>query len=169
MDLIPFLLVLSGIAVILGILDKGNDKPQPTASGWRILHSKGMPAAPTPTGTGFTVTVRPGQVLNYVVRQGPRIDSATFTVSGSFAPVEQPDAPPLVSLIAYVGYTRYYSRQSAPLVAGTHTLANVSWITVDGQPAPPPNADRAGVVFGQEAGRGHGVIGDGTITVEVVP
>lgn len=149
---------------------KQQQQPAAPASGWRFLHCHGMPDAPTPNGEGcrFDFPQAPGSV-NYVVRGNTlpldRI-AARFTVmGGGFVPQEKPSAQALVSLIAYVGETRYYSRNSVVLAAGTFTLVASEWITVDGKPANPPTPDRIGLVFGWEAGRGHGVYGSGQLQI----
>lgn len=161
-------------AIILAVLaalflltrgKKAKPTPSPQPTGWRFLHCHGMPDAPTPDGS-FGFPQAPGSV-NYMVRGNTlplgRI-AARFTVTGGgFVPCRTPEdrdrplGPALVSLIAYVGETRYYSRNATPIAAGTFTLAASEWITVDGKSATPPTPDRIGLVFGHEAGRGHGV------------
>lgn len=136
---------------------------QPTASGWNILYSSGMPAEPTIVGQEWYIDfpTDPNSHVHYIVGKNTvPLDQivAHFTVTGGgFIPQEVPTGQALVTLITYDGDTRYFSRNSVALAAGTFTLTASEWITVDGKSVVPATPDKVGVVFGHETGRGHGV------------
>lgn len=171
-------------AIILAVLaalflltrsKKAKPAPPPAQTGWRWLYSPGMPDRPELQANGlprFDFPTDPGSHVHYLVGDNalPLASiAARFTVTGGgFVPQEAPGERALVSLIAYVGETRYYSRNAVKLEAGDFTLAASEWITVDGKPATPPTPDRIGLVFGHEAGRGHGVYATQTASLNVL-
>lgn len=152
-------------------------RPAPAREGW----SFDFPASSRDAGHVHYVTFDPGSLTGkrrIVVRY--RVDAAPGT---RFVPQENPELPATVSLFvqrrgdnwtargAY-DFFRWYApsatvRQLAP---GTHemtvSLRDPDWGSVYGKPAAAnsaafdsalANASRVGLVFGSDAGRGHGV------------
>lgn len=177
-------LIIIGMVVAL-IAFAARERKASNKTGWHIEHSPGMPARPTPQGSGwhFAFPTHPSSHVHYVQWfQPPPLAGAIrvrFTVTGGgFVPQEYPDRPALVSLIIQrrgdnwqaddtTRSHRWFSKQAVPLAEGGHELTvllDVSeWGDVyNGQDAGRFSAalrevENIGLVFGSDGGRGHGV------------
>lgn len=181
------LLIIAAAALLVWLLTREKSRKPQRKTGWHITWSPGMPARPTPQGTGwwFAFPTDPKSHVHYVQWFDPpkltpgAMLRVRFTVTGGgFVPQEYPDRVALVSLLiqrrgddwgaqgAMSAY-RWYSRQAAPLTVGEHELAVplavAEWGDVyNGQGAAAfaaalQDAENIGLVFGSDGGRGHGV------------
>ena len=133
----------------------------------------------------------PHAIINYGQRLtlGGTIRVRYRVTGGGFAPVQYPDKTPLIGLIIqrkgdnhsgvgeYANH-RWYTTGYYALAAGEHEfyaqLAPDLWTNVQGQHDPAgfaaaiANAAGAGITFGHDSGRAHGVRADAGSTFELV-
>ncbi len=182
------LILAVAIAISWLILSKHKVKKSVTTKfgpEWQFLYSKGMPASPTMTATGwrFDFPTNPGNNVNRVSWSKPpslfgkREVRMRFAVTGGgFTPWEAPGSQANVSLMiqrkgddmsaagAYEAY-RQFSSEAIPLAAGIFELVVPldadHWGGVmgshDGLQAALEHMESLSVIFGYDGGRAHGV------------
>ena len=151
-----------------------------------VRYSRGLRWRPSRTATGWRFTLGPESEVDYVTREtGPLSGSIRvhYRASGEFAAVEGGQAGLTLhfqrvgddwSALGKFATYRWYSIETFPL-SGEHDitipLTPDKWFAVLGQPgesipedfaATLQRASRVGLCFGNPAGRGHGVTGNGT-------
>ena len=151
-------------------------------------YSRGMPLRPDKTPTGWRITIKPGSKVDAVLTDCNGISGsirARYRITGSVAPFEQPNEPPLVGLYFQrkgddwaagreTQFYRWYGG-STPFVEGEHDvtvpLTPDKWGSVYGVngadvpdkfAAAMAEAAHVGLTFGWSAGASHGVTGDAT-------
>jgi hypothetical protein len=149
-----------------------------------VRYSKGLPWRPKPTATGWTITLGPGDEVDYATRDCHALSDIRlrYRATGTFASSEDVHPPCLTVFFQRRGddwsgtgefeFYRWYSAAFFPL-EGEHEvsvpLVADQWIGVMGRSDPQAFAAavadpaRFGVCFGSTYLRGHGVTGAGTI------
>lgn len=155
--------------------------------GWHVAWSYGANLVPQGAGWSIDVPAAPGH-LNYVQLHSPpaiaranAVRARILVEGGPFASPYPPNPAGATLLIQRKGERvddmnhRFFSREMLPLTPGEHSievpLIVEHWGGVMGEQDPDDwrralaEVESIGIVFGAAGGRGHGVSGDGKITL----